>query len=386
MNTVLNLLDRKLYLERYPVKHQHKSLQAWDAADEYAMKHLDELISNDEITELVGQTLVLNDDFGALSIWLHEYKPYSLSDSWVSHKIAKVNLKHNELSIDDVSFVTSTDELNTLISKPLKLVLIKLPRSMAYLQHQLIQLQQVIDSDTTIIACGKVKSVTSSVIKLFEKHLGPVKTSLAQKKARLMFCQYQGLKETLPDPTLIEDSAVSFKLLNLANVFSREQVDVGARLLLKQLPECNQQQVIDLGCGNGILGIQTLLNNPEAHLTFVDESYMAVESARQNLMNAQGHTDNASFVVSNCLDEVLMKQRNFADHILCNPPFHQQNVITDHIAYQMFTDSKKALKPGGQVRIVANRHLDYPHKLNKLFDGHEVLASNSKFSVMACIN
>jgi 16S rRNA (guanine1207-N2)-methyltransferase/23S rRNA (guanine1835-N2)-methyltransferase len=201
-----------------------------------------------------------------------------------------------------------------------------------------------------------------------------------------MFCQYQGFKEALPEPTLIEDSAVNFKLLNLANVFSREQVDVGARLLLKQLPDCNQQQVIDLGCGNGILGIQTLLNNPEAHLTFVDESYMAVESARQNLMNAQGHTDNASFVVSNCLDEVLMKQRNFADHILCNPPFHQQNVITDHIAYQMFTDSKKALKPGGQVRIVANRHLDYPHKLNKLFDGHEVLASNSKFSVMACIN
>ena len=32
---------------------------------------------------------------------------------------------------------------------------------------------------------------------------------------------------------------------------------------------------------------------------------------------------------------------------LCNPPFHQQHAVTDHIAWQMFNDSFKALKQGG---------------------------------------
>lgn len=385
MNTALKLLDKTLYLERYPVKHQHKSLQAWDAADEYVIQHVESLISDNQLTNLEHSLMILNDDFGALTNWFHHLSPYCLSDSWVSHKSAKVNCKHNELDIGAVNFIASTEQFDQLENKPLKLVILKLPRSMAYLEYQLIQLQKVIDQDTTIVACGKVKAVQTSVLKLFERYIGETKTSLAKKKARLIFSHYDNKQDSLPSATEIKDTAVSFTLSNLANVFSREQIDVGARLLLKHLPLCEFQSVVDLGCGNGILGIQVLLDNPSAHVTFVDESYMAVASAKLNLEAAQGHSNNASFVVSNCLDEVLRKEKHKYDQILCNPPFHQQNVITDHIAYQMFTDSKKALKSGGQLRVVANRHLDYPHQLNKLFDGYDVLGSNAKFSVMVCV-
>ncbi len=69
--------------------------------------------------------------------------------------------------------------------------------------------------------------------------------------------------------------------------------------------------------------------------------------------------------------------------MLCNPPFHQQNAVTDHIAWQMFNDAKKVLRPGGELRIVGNRHLDYHEKLKRLFGGSKLLGSNKKFVVLS---
>jgi 23S rRNA (guanine1835-N2)-methyltransferase len=34
MNTEFSMAERQFTLIRYPEKHQHKSLQAWDSADE----------------------------------------------------------------------------------------------------------------------------------------------------------------------------------------------------------------------------------------------------------------------------------------------------------------------------------------------------------------
>jgi 16S rRNA (guanine1207-N2)-methyltransferase len=60
-------------------------------------------------------------------------------------------------------------------------------------------------------------------------------------------------------------------------------------------------------------------------------------------------------------------------------------VITDDIAWQMFVDAKKMLRPGGELRVVANRHLDYPDKLKRLFGGCQVIANNPKFIVLSAV-
>jgi 23S rRNA (guanine1835-N2)-methyltransferase len=207
---------------------------------------------------------------------------------------------------------------------------------------------------------------------------------LAKKKARLIFSKYMGVKtETSPYPTVVSDPLIPFTLSNHANVFCREHLDIGARILLKNLPNALHKRVIDLGCGNGVIGVSILDQNKTAHVTFVDESFMAVESARQNVIDHIGNEARATFIVSNCLEELLKVESSNYDIVLCNPPFHQQNTVTDHVAYQMFTDAKKALKHGGELRIVGNRHLDYPIKLKKLFGGYEVIDSNKKFSILS---
>ena len=42
-----------------------------------------------------------------------------------------------------------------------------------------------------------------------------------------------------------------FTISNHANVFAREQLDIGARVLLDALPNLEAETVVDLGCGNG---------------------------------------------------------------------------------------------------------------------------------------
>ncbi len=63
MNTEFILADRQFTLIRYPEKHQHVSLQAWDSADELLISHVDDLVSEQSLT---GKMLIFNDDFGAL--------------------------------------------------------------------------------------------------------------------------------------------------------------------------------------------------------------------------------------------------------------------------------------------------------------------------------
>jgi 16S rRNA (guanine1207-N2)-methyltransferase len=73
------------------------------------------------------------------------------------------------------------------------------------------------------------------------------------------------------------------------------------------------------------------------------------------------------------------------DLIVVNPPFHDNNVTGDEIAWQMFTGARRALRPGGRLVVVGNRHLAYQAKLGRLFGGSRNLASNRKFVVTTSV-
>ena len=159
--------------------------------------------------------------------------------------------------------------------------------------------------------------------------------------------------------------------------------------MLKQLDKCPRaNKIIDLGCGNGALGIIAHRLQPDAQLYFTDESYMAVKSAKESYqLNFCDHSDHpASDKVNFEAANILISSRSEdhkADLILCNPPFHQAHTIGDHIAWQMFKQSLKALNNGGELWVIGNRHLAYHIKLKKLFGNCKTIASNNKFVVLA---
>ena len=132
-----------------------------------------------------------------------------------------------------------------------------------------------------------------------------------------------------------------------------------------------------------MLGLSLLARDAEVEVTFIDESHMAVASAQLNVEhNLPAALPRAHFLVNNCLDGVAVGS---VDRILCNPPFHQLQAITDHIAWQMFSDAHRVLPKGGELWIVGNRHLDYHNKLKRLFANAQVVASNSKFVILKAI-
>jgi 16S rRNA G1207 methylase RsmC len=266
-----------------------------------------------------------------------------------------------------------------------KIVLIKIPKTLSYLEYLLQQLSGVICPDTIVIAAGKVNMIHTSTLQLFEKYIGTTKTSLAKKKSRLIFSQVDQQQTPAEEIALTwEIEKLGWKIHNHANVFSRNHLDIGGRFLMDNLPEGDFSKVVDLGCGNGVVGMAASMAYPKAQITFIDESYMAVDSARINMLKnlPKEQSENARFVVNNGL--VGFKPRSY-DLILCNPPFHQQQAITDHIAWSMFNDARYCLVKGGELVIVGNRHLDYKDKLKRIFGNCELVTENKKFVILRAV-
>lgn len=360
-------------LARFPFKNK-ETLRAWDAADEYLLKQVSE-------TTLVAtpRVLILNDHFGALTVALAAYQPTVVTDSYLSHQGILQNLSRNDGVLDNPILDSVTP-----LSGHYDLVLVKVPKTLALLEDQLIRLKPHISSKTVVIGAGMARHIHKSTLALFSRIIGETKTSLAVKKARLIFSQVDthipSMVSPYPSSYLLEGT--DYTVLNHANVFSRDSLDIGTRVLLKHLPTGVEGEVIDLGCGNGIVGLMLAAQNPMAELRFVDESYMAVASAKANFINAFGRDRQAQFEVTDCLQGVAQAS---AQLIINNPPFHQQHVVGDHIAWQMFKQSFHVLKPGGELWVIGNRHLQYGAKLKRLFGNSDVVAADRKFTIFKAL-
>ena len=369
--------EETFHLQRFPLTRDN-SLQAWDSADELILEHW----QREECANTCTSVLIINDEFGALSVCVNQSNVDVVTDSFMAKQAIHINTQTNETTTPNV-----VDALN-IPNKIYSHVLIKLPRSMAYLEHLLIKLQSRISQQTVIIASAKVKMVTSNALKIFEKYLGETKTSLAKKKSRLIFVspdlrksQQQGKLRQYP--TYLELPELVMPLAQYANVFSKDKLDIGARVLLDAMPT-GAKNVVDLGCGNGVLGVDYLHRNPESNVTFIDESFMAIASVRHTLHNTS-LGERAMFSVGHCFSEIDATHKGTFDLVLCNPPFHQQNTITDEIAWHMFNEAHQFLCQGGELRVVANRHLDYFGKLKRIFGGANIVHTTKKFTVFSCI-
>ncbi|EEL3758020.1 23S rRNA (guanine(1835)-N(2))-methyltransferase RlmG [Salmonella enterica] len=364
---------RSLTLKRFPQTDDVNPLLAWEAADEYLLQQLDE-------TEIRGPVLILNDTFGALSCALAEHSPYSIGDSYLSELGTRENLRHNGIAESSVTFLDSTADYPQAPG----VVLIKVPKTLALLEQQLRALRKVVTAQTRIIAGAKARDIHTSTLELFEKVLGPTTTTLAWKKARLINCTFSHPQLADAQQTLswkLEDTG--WTIHNHANVFSRTGLDIGARFFMQHLPENLDGEIVDLGCGNGVIGLSLLAKNPQANVVFVDESPMAVDSSRLNVeTNLPEAFERCEFMINNALSGVEPFRFNA---VFCNPPFHQKHALTDNIAWEMFHHARRCLKINGELYIVANRHLDYFHKLKKIFGNCATIATNNKFVILKAV-
>jgi 23S rRNA (guanine1835-N2)-methyltransferase len=363
-------------LERHP-KHTSNALQAWDAADKLILRQLKDR------PDSPAEMLIVNDSWGALSTALAHRQPSTLSDSYLAHAAIRENLRRNHIDPAAIKPVTSFDPLPARID----VVLMKVPKSLALLEDQLHRIAPCLHEKTTILAAAMTKHIHMSTLDLFAKIVGPTRTSLAEKKARLIFCEPDPTLHRPPNPwpTTYTLSPGNEVVTSHAGVFAAERLDVGTRLLLEHLPgRDGPLRIVDLGCGNGILGMRAAMGNPRAEITFVDESYRAIASAEATFRANLGPLRVAHFIVGNGLFEPANGAPATVgfDLVLNNPPFHEDHAVSDATAWQMFVESRDALRRGGELWVVGNRHLGYLEKLKRLFGNCDTVATTAKFVIL----
>jgi len=371
----LDLQDKTLRLDRYPLR-KDDPLRPWDSADEYLLNQ------HRESESPPGKSvLVINDAWGALTVALHDQGPTTWNDSHLSHLALLHNLDQNGLSGQDITFVPG-DEAPT---GSFDLVLLKIPKSLAYLKDVLLHLRAHLRPGSRLVAGGMIRHTPARAFQLMEKIIGPVKTSLGWKKARLATVTFDPGLAHLENPPDSEFKLEEFgwTLASRANVFSRDHLDLGTRLLLNHLPKNDGGlRIADLGCGNGILALALARHCPAAAILGVDESYQAVASARDNVQRADLAGNDITFAVADGLAEI---EAGRFDLVVCNPPFHLGQATGDFTAWRMFAQARTSLRKGGELRIVGNRHLGYHLKLKRLFGNCEVLGSDRKFVVLRAV-
>ncbi len=382
-------------LARFPEVPRDR-LRAWDAADAYLLRHLAQ-----SGTSPAGPVVVVGDRWGALATALAAHQPTQITDSFLARQATRANLARNGVEAAAVRLLTTQDTPPDRVD----MLLVRVPRSLALLEDQLHRLAPGVHEGTVVVGTGMVKEIHTSTLKLFERILGPTRTSLARQKARLIFCA--------PDPALAQARGAnpwpySYQLpgdigllasrtvVNHAGVFCADRLDLGTRFLLRHLPQGRcAGRVVDLGCGNGIVGTAVALGDPEAEVVFVDESYQAVASAEATY---RANTDGTSGIGSTGGTSGTGGKAEFrvgdgmegfppgsVDLVLNNPPFHSHQATTDATAWRMFRGARRALRPGGELWVVGNRHLGYHVKLRRLFGNSELVASDAKFVVLKAV-
>ena len=134
----------------------------------------------------------------------------------------------------------------------------------------------------------------------------------------------------------------TLRLMTDSGVFSRGSVDEGSALLLNSLPELSGQ-VLDLGCGAGVIGV-CVAKAYSVELTQSDVNQRALKLTRENLAR-------------NGVAGTVVESDGFAaldgafDVILTNPPIRAGKAVI----YRLFQEARDHLAEGGVLYLVIRK-------------------------------
>jgi 16S rRNA (guanine1207-N2)-methyltransferase len=388
------------------------SLQAWDAADELLLQqatHWREdgwLAAKPPASKQPPRVLVVDDNFGALTLGLWELQPITLADSAAFGPLLAYNLALNPslkstlsgppvpLSWCDDPVLAQKTAINSLhsangLSGSFDLVVMRIPRYGDYLAWLLRRVNALLADNGVLLAGGMIKHLPDRSVDVFAQAVVTEKVCPARKKARVVICRKGSAELTSWTPAWLgyslaagAETAKALSVAALPAVFARDKLDIGTRALLPHVMQAaaalaSDARVLDLACGNGVLGLAALAANSHLELTFSDVSSQAVISAAAN---AAREFPQSAFSFRHA-DSLAADGGEF-DLILLNPPFHEGGVVSDHIALALFAAARGHLRPGGRLLLVGNRHLGYHRSLGRFFPQVRQLDANPKFVVL----
>lgn len=156
---------------------------------------------------------------------------------------------------------------------------------------------------------------------------------------------------------------IDMKFNTSEEVFSPRNIDKGTLAMLSQVEFSEDDKVLDLGCGYGIVGILSakMIGGKNVVMTDVDSS--AVNLSRKNA--ALNNVEDVKIYHSYGFKD--MKEKDFT-MILSNPPYHADFSVPKEFIEKGFN----RLKVGGKMYMVTKRKEWYKNKLLSIFGGVKI--------------
>lgn len=149
---------------------------------------------------------------------------------------------------------------------------------------------------------------------------------------------------------------IELELITDSGVFSKKRVDFGSDLLINSTPSITGE-ILDIGCGYGVIGISLArLNTSAAKVTMIDINERAVDLANRNIQ--LNNANNARALQSDGFTNVV---GNF-DVIVSNPPIRTGKKVI----YPLFEQSINYLNTKGSIYLVIQKKQGAKSAFDKL--------------------
>lgn len=171
-------------------------------------------------------------------------------------------------------------------------------------------------------------------------------------------------------------------LYSQPGLFSWRGIDLGSRLLAGCLPDDLAGRGADLGAGYGYLSRELLARSrrvTELHLFEAEKK--ALDAAERNLAD---RTSRAA-VHFHWADVTAGLPVGRLDFVVMNPPFHAGREAVSALGRAFVRVALDALKPGGRLYLVANRHLPYEGEIDAMSGRAEGMQEGGGFKVIRAV-
>lgn len=162
-------------------------------------------------------------------------------------------------------------------------------------------------------------------------------------------------------------------------MFSHDRVDAGSELLASRLPANFDGNAADFGAGWGYLSVILAEKAPAtARIDLFEADHAALEQAKANL--AANCPKLATRFFWQDLGSEPPKEKY--DLVIMNPPFHEAQAAEPALGQAFIRTAAQALRPGGELLLVANRGLPYETALKENFRESGEVCRNARFKVL----
>ena len=172
-------------------------------------------------------------------------------------------------------------------------------------------------------------------------------------------------------------NGVDFSLESDNGVFSKNELDKGSELLIKELLPINfGENILDIGCGIGVIGLTLAYFTPSLKVCLSDVNTRAL-----SLCNANANSLKLSQRVTILQSDIYEKIEGKYSSIVSNPPIRAGKKVT----YEIYRGALDHLVDSGSLYIVIRKNqgaLSVKSYLEELFGNVALLAREKGYYVL----